>query len=62
MALTDLARTLTQRKADEMDMELYRLYRQAEDFGWPNVCRHIKAARSNVRMMMHPKDREATEG
>lgn len=65
-----VVKTSNQTSANKFDMDLYRLIHRArsysEDRGhgkqWQVVARSLAAARPTVRDMMHPNDREGTEG
>lgn len=58
-------RTNDQKLANEFDADLYRLIATAESRkgkGYAETLQLLRKARTPVRMLMHPADREGTEG
>jgi len=63
-------RTKTQEEADEIDLEIFRLIGRIERFATTTVFKdevmdsatRLQQARYAIRSLMHPKDREQTNG
>ncbi len=65
-------KTNKQRIANVFDCDLYRLITQAsrnseddnvrDSEAWKSVERALRGARMTVRILMHPEDRDGTEG
>ncbi|MQB09571.1 hypothetical protein DXT96_06840 [Agrobacterium sp. ICMP 6402] len=63
-------RTEMQEEADEIDLEIYRLIGRIERFATTTVFKdevmdsatRLQQARYAIRSLMHPKDREQTNG
>ncbi|MEH3108946.1 MAG: hypothetical protein PGN22_03140 [Agrobacterium cavarae] len=63
-------RTKTQEEADEIDLQIFRLIGRIERFATMTVFKdevmdsatRLQQARYAIRSLMHPKDREQTNG